>query len=104
MTRDDLGTIYLIHLTTPLGKADPDRKVRGRKPRTKPYEPHARHYLGWASDLEARIEQHRQGYRNGHDGSSRFMLAVKAEGIEWEVVRTWENQTVIREFQRSLKR
>ena len=57
------GTVYLIHFDTPLK--------------------HARHYVGWASDLELRLERHRSG--NG----SALMRAVKDEGITWRLARQW---------------
>lgn len=57
------GTVYLIHFERPFR--------------------HARHYVGWSEQLEARLAHHRNG--NG----SRLMAAVTAAGIEWQVVRTW---------------
>lgn len=58
-----LGTVYLLHF---------DR----------PYK-HAKHYLGWASNLEARLQHHR-------DGSGANLLAVlKREGIGFTLARTW---------------
>jgi predicted GIY-YIG superfamily endonuclease len=64
MIRDwNQGTIYLIHF---------DR----------PYK-HAGHYLGYASDLEKRLERHRKGR------GSRLLDVIQKEGIDWEVVRTW---------------
>ena len=58
------GTIYLIHF---------DR----------PYK-HARHYIGWTKDLEARLAIHKAG-----DGA-RLLRAVNQADIGWRVVRTWE--------------
>ncbi|MEA3339463.1 MAG: endonuclease [Chloroflexota bacterium] len=40
--------VYLIHFDTPLGDLD---NPRGQ----------AQHYLGYADDLEARLESHRSG-------------------------------------------
>ncbi len=57
------GTVYLLHLDTP-------------------YK-HARHYTGWTTDLDARLQAH----RNGH--GARLMEVVKAAGITWRLVRTW---------------
>jgi len=54
------GTIYLIHFD-------------------QPYR-HARHYCGWASDLEARLAAHRSG--NG----SRMMAVIAGAGIQWRLV------------------
>lgn len=69
------GTIYLIHFDRPLK--------------------HARHYIGWAKDLEGRIGHHRSG--NG----SRLMRAVNLAGIGWDVVWTKEGD---RNEERRLKR
>ena len=58
-----VGTIYLIHFSRPFG--------------------HARHYLGWTSNLAARLAHHRAGT------GSALMRAVRADGISWELARTW---------------
>lgn len=70
-----VGTVYLIHF---------DR----------PYK-HAKHYVGWAKSLEARIAHHRNGT------GARLLQVLNEAGIGWEVVRTWPNTT--REFERHLK-
>jgi predicted GIY-YIG superfamily endonuclease len=57
------GTVYLLHF---------DR----------PYE-HARHYLGWASNLEARLEHHRAGT------GGNLLRVLKNAGIGWKLARTW---------------
>jgi len=62
-TGPDTGTIYLIHLDTP-------------------YK-HARHYTGWTTDLEARLQAH----RNGH--GARLMQVITEAGITWRLARTW---------------
>jgi hypothetical protein len=59
-----------------------------------PYH-HAQHYLGFVDTsrhaleeaLESRLAYHRAGR------GSRFLRAVNAAGIGWEVVRVWENGT-----------
>jgi predicted GIY-YIG superfamily endonuclease len=56
-------TVYLIHFATP-------------------YK-HARHYLGVASNLEARLHHHQAGT------GARLMKVVSEAGIPWEVSRTW---------------
>lgn len=61
-------TIYLLHF---------DR----------PYK-HARHYLGSAKDLEARLESHRTG-KGGHR-PARLMTVVREAGIGFVVARTWQ--------------
>lgn len=57
------GTIYLLHFDRPFG--------------------HARHYLGWASDLNKRLAVH------GKSDGSALMRAVAAAGIGWQLARTW---------------
>lgn len=43
------------------------------------------HYLGYADDLDRRVQQHEAGR------GSRLLRAMKQKNIEWEVVRIWEN-------------
>jgi predicted GIY-YIG superfamily endonuclease len=57
------GTIYLIHFDTP-------------------YK-HARHYTGWTTDLDARLQAHREGR------GSRLMEVITKAGITWRLARTW---------------
>ncbi len=61
------GTVYLLHFETP-------------------YK-HARHYMGFAYNVERRIEEHRNG--NG----ARLMQAVVGAGIDFVIARTWEGCT-----------
>jgi hypothetical protein len=72
-----LGTVYLIHLHTPLG--------------------HAGHYLGWArkKGLDARLAAHLAGY------GSRLLAVALDRGITWELARTWERAD--RYWERRLK-
>lgn len=70
----DAGTIYLIHLD-------------------EPYR-HARHYLGWTTDLDARLEAHQAGR------GARLMEVVKAAGITWHLARTWPGS---RDRERAIK-
>jgi predicted GIY-YIG superfamily endonuclease len=58
------GTIYLLHFDRPFG--------------------HARHYLGWTRDLDARLAAH------GKSDGSALMRAVAAAGIGWRLAATWE--------------
>ncbi len=60
----DAGTVYLLHFQ-------------------RPYR-HARHYLGWTSDLPRRVAQHRRGL-----SGARLMEVVHAAGIAFVVARTW---------------
>jgi predicted GIY-YIG superfamily endonuclease len=57
------GTIYLLHFE-------------------RPYKP-ARHYIGWADDLDSRLACHAAG--NG----ARLLQVLIAEGIGWQLARTW---------------
>lgn len=69
------GKVYLLHFERPYA--------------------HARHYLGWASDLDARLRAHASG--NG----ARLVEVVTQAGINWECVRVWDGD---RELERQLKR
>ena len=70
-----MSTIYLLHLDKPLR--------------------HARHYVGLADDLQARLERHASG-------QGARMLAVCVErGITWRLARTWQGD---RKLERQLKR
>ena len=48
----------------------------------RPYK-HARHYLGWASDLEARLAAHSAGH------GARLLEVIRDAGISWTLARTW---------------
>ena len=56
-------TVYLLHFNTP-------------------YK-HARHYLGSAEDLDARLTAHRSGR------GARLMQVISKAGIHFELARTW---------------
>ncbi|MBN1886459.1 MAG: hypothetical protein JW850_00650 [Thermoflexales bacterium] len=60
----------------------------------KPYR-HARHYLGSADNLDARLARHASG--NG----ARLVEVVSQAGITWQLARTWQGG---RELERALKR
>ena len=70
-----MATVYLLHFD-------------------EPYK-HARHYLGYAEDLEARLAQHRAGQ------AARLTQVIKEAGITFTLVRTWEGG---RDLERQLKR
>ena len=53
------------------------------------------HYLGYADDIERRIEEHRNGR------GARLTAVAKERGIGFRVVRVWEGAD--RQFERSLK-
>lgn len=78
-----MAVVYLIHLEQPLGDVE---NPRGQ----------ARHYLGLAHDLDARLAAHRGGR------GARLLAAANARGIAWTVVRTWPGGD--RELERALKR
>jgi predicted GIY-YIG superfamily endonuclease len=59
-----VGTVYLLHFDPPLG--------------------HARHYIGWAKDAEARLAEHVAG-RGG-----RLPAAAAAAGCSIVIARTWD--------------
>jgi predicted GIY-YIG superfamily endonuclease len=58
-----------------------------------PYR-HARHYLGFATDLEARLAEHRAGR------GARLIQVITAAGIDFTVARRWEGD---RNLERRLK-
>lgn len=57
------GTVYLLHFSEPFG--------------------HARHYLGWAADLERRLDHHSRG-----TGANLLRHAGRA-GVTWQLARVW---------------
>lgn len=69
------GTVYLIHLSAPIG---------GR----------AQHYIGWAKHLASRIAHHRKC------SGARFLAVAVELNIDFEVVRTWVGD---RQLERSSK-
>jgi predicted GIY-YIG superfamily endonuclease len=70
-----VGTVYLLHFDRPYG--------------------HARHYSGWASNLDRRLNEHAAGR------GARLMTVIKQAGIGWQLARTW---TGTRDLERALKR
>ncbi len=58
-----------------------------------PYK-HARHYLGYASDVSARLQLHASGQ------GARLMQVIVEAGITWRLARTWSGG---RDFERKLK-
>ena len=69
------GTIYLIHFDTPYR--------------------HARHYMGFTTNLQQRIKRHKAGR------GSRLMSVIAQAGIGWTVVQTWAGD---RHLERRIKR
>jgi predicted GIY-YIG superfamily endonuclease len=66
--RQVIGTVYLLHFS-------------------RPYR-HAQHYVGFTTDLERRIKQHKRG------SSSPLVRCAVEEGIEIILARAWESVTV----------
>lgn len=58
-----VGTVYLLHFH-------------------QPYK-HARHYIGWTTDLDARLSAHR------HGRGARLLAVISQAGIDWTLARTW---------------
>jgi predicted GIY-YIG superfamily endonuclease len=69
------GTVYLLHFDEPYM--------------------HARHYVGWAKHLEARLAHHRRGT------GANLLRVLNEHGIGWQLARTWSN--VDRFFERRVK-
>lgn len=59
-----------------------------------PYR-HARHYLGYSTDIPARLEEHRAGR------GARLMAVVVGAGIDFTLARTWAGG---RKRERQIKR
>lgn len=93
-----MAVCYLLHFSKPFGTAQSDTKRAkfGLSPRKREFIHGARHYLGFANNLEGRVWHHRNG-----TGATLTQHAVRA-GCELIVARTWENAT--RETERKLKR
>jgi hypothetical protein len=72
------GTVYLLHFEQPIGNPD---KAKGQ----------ARHYLGWTSDLPARVASHTSRTRPmpGCGTVAKIVAYVQREGIGFRVARTW---------------
>jgi predicted GIY-YIG superfamily endonuclease len=70
----EAGTVYLLHLDPPLK--------------------HARHYTGWTSNLDERLEAHRTGR------GARLMEVVKEAGGTFRLARTWDGP---RDLERAIK-
>lgn len=70
-----ISGVYLIHFDSPLS--------------------HARHYIGYASNIPKRLELHKQGQ------GSRLLKAVQESGIGYKIVRLWTGKDG--SFERKLK-
>lgn len=74
MADDSAGTVYLLHLDPPFR--------------------HARHYTGWTSNLDERLEAHRAGR------GARLMEVVWEAGGSFRLARTWPGS---RALERAIK-
>src|SRR5215510_5662916 len=83
ITASTIGTVYLLHLSAPLGNLSNARAQ-------------AQHYIGFCLDLETRLKEHRAGW------GSKLLAAAVARGITFEVVATWEHAPLA--FEKVLKR
>ena len=70
MARSVQGTVYLLHFDEPIGN-------------TASQKGYAQHYTGWASDLAARLAEHRRS------SDVKILQAVRRAGISWSLARTW---------------
>jgi hypothetical protein len=77
--KDVKGYIYLLHFHRPFK--------------------HARHYTGWAKDVDARLAEH----FDGSSHSSHLVKAALAAGIGFDVARVWVGKTRIDERQMKLQ-
>jgi len=57
---------------------------------------HARHYVGYTEDLEARLAAHRAGH------GARLLEVIDEAGIGWELARLWPDGD--RDLERRIKR
>lgn len=55
---------------------------------------HARHYMGWTTDLAMRLQHHAAGQ------GARLLEVVNGAGITWRVARVWDGA---RQLERRLK-
>lgn len=60
-----------------------------------PYK-HARHYLGYADEVDLRLNAHRQ------NKGARLLQVVNGAGISWRLARTWPDGD--RDLEKKLKR
>ena len=86
----DPGTCYLLHFNQRIGNPD--------NPKAQ-----AQHYIGWTSDLAARVASHTAQTRPlpGCGTVARIVAHVQRQGIGFRVARTWPGD---RTLERQLKR
>jgi hypothetical protein len=86
----DPGTVYLLHFEAKIGNSANPKAM-------------AQHYIGWTSDLPARVASHTAQTRPmpGNGTVARIVAHVQREGIGFTVARTWPGD---RGLERRLKR
>lgn len=57
---------------------------------------HARHYIGWSSNIAARLQKHQTG-----KAQTALTVTACARGVQMSVVRVWEGED--KNFERRLK-
>lgn len=72
------GYVYLLHFSKPIA----------------PGKHTTQHYIGYAADLAARLQEHATGH------GARLTQVARARGISWEVARLWRGN---RGLERRLK-
>jgi hypothetical protein len=80
------GTVYLLCFDQPIGNPD--------NPRAR-----ARHYIGWAADVQARITTHTLGNCN----SAKIIRHLKQLGIGFTVARTWPGDRLLEKAMKARK-
>lgn len=78
------GTVYLLHFDKPLGNPANTRAL-------------ARHYLGWAVDLDKRLNDHRAGR------GAAITRAALEQGISFACVATWPGDYLLERHLKALK-
>lgn len=79
-------TVYLLCMDKPM--------PRGKSPRGT--QLWARHYLGYADNLEERLKRHANGT------GARMLAVARERGIGWQVARVWPDAG--KDVERRLKR
>ena len=83
-----MAYVYILHYEQPLDSS------------TLTYRRAPRHYIGWTTDIDKRLRQHRTG--NG----GRFPAAMSRKGIRFRLERLWtfEQDMDAKALERSIKR
>ena len=84
-----IGSVYLVHFARPYNTS-------AQRYKHAPGYKGAQHYLGFSTDVPARVKAHRAGR------GAPLLAAVTKRGIPWRVVRTWKRKDG--HFEQALKR